>query len=628
MDKVETSRRSFIKGSALATAGIVFGASFVGMSGCTDEAGQPQSDEGVERDVFLHETDVLVVGGGCAGTNAARRASMLGQRTTILDKGKFGHSATSGINWGQVITTAEFTADGGEKALWGAIRDYNGLIDQNWAHAVVQASINGKIATSNEQLGVCLQRNPDGSVKGLESDDVPVNNLAENRVRVAAQYLQRTGCEIYQYFYALDVLVDGDGHVAGVVAIDITTGDPHVFRAKTVIMATGGYAYATGRSSSGPETTGIGQKIFFEHGFEMMNMELFNVDLQGWQPFGTKHEDGSVETTANCGILNGEMYDTIYNGNYELFVVDHFASEEAPEFTTLFAAVPLLSMSEIMAGRGTENNGIYLKQTDIANRQDLSYGEFIYAATGDSTKRIGYEMPEYQETVVNTCSTAGGPVSLTENMETVIPGLYSNLQSCLGWGAMTGHGQGWISGTAAAEAATALEALPQISWDDVQVILDHTYGLLESEPSDPIRSVHIYDDIRSATRNGLMYPTDGTKIQTCIDELKRIQSEDLPKMYCASKSPVFNLDWINALDAEVMLRVMTPAAEAALMREESRPDFVRSDFPVEDNENWLKNIVVTFKDGEYSYEVRDVVDTYYSVDELKEMLPTIDLTPV
>ncbi len=621
-----TSRRDFLKGSALATAGIVFGSSFVGMSGCTSQDTQVQQGQNEAREAILHETDVLVIGGGCAGTNAARRATMLGQRVTLLDKGKFGHSATSGINWGQVITTAEFTNDNGERALWGAIKDYNGMINQDWAKAVVQASIDAKIATSNEQLGVSLQRNPDGTVKGLEKDDVPVHNVAENRVKVAAQYLRRTGAEIYQYMYALDILLDEGGHAAGAVAIDITTGDAHVFRAKTTIMATGGYAYATGRSSSGPETTGIGQKIFFDHGLEMMNMEFFNVDLQGWQPYGIKHEDGSVETAVNCGMTNGEMYDTIYNGNHELFVVNHFASEEAPEFTTLFAAVPLLCMSEIMGGRGTENNGIYLKQDVVAERHDLSYGEFVYAANGEATKRIGYEMPEYQETVVNTCSTAGGPVSLSATMETVIPGLYSNLQSCLGWGAMTGHGQGWLSGGAAAEAAKTMESLPQISWDDVQTILDHAYELLEAAPQDGVRAVNVFDNIRSATRNGLMYPTDGTRIQACIDELYRIKNEELPKMYCGSTSRIFNRDWMNALDVETMLTIMIPAAEAALMREESRPDFVRSDFPKRDDENWFKNIIVTYKDGQYSYEVRDVVDTVYSVAEMKEKLAPIDMS--
>jgi len=212
-------------------------------------------------------------------------------------------------------------------------------------------------------------------------------------------------------------------------------------------------------------------------------------------------------------------------------------------------------------------------------------------------------------------------------METKIPGLYSALQGASTYGSIMSHGQGWITGGAAAEQSKSLDVLPAISWDDVQSILGHAFDLLEAEPNDSMRAIDIYDNIRATANAGLIYPTDATKLQACLDELRRIEKEDLPKMYCASKSRVFNRDWMNALDIESMLRCLIPTTEASLMRTESRPYFVRSDYPVMDNENWLKNIIVTYENGAFNYEVRDIVDTYYSADQLRKMIPPLDLSP-
>ncbi|MGV8083854.1 MAG: FAD-binding protein [Coriobacteriia bacterium] len=624
-----TSRRDFLKGTAAATAGIIFGISAAGASGCSSSS--PSNGDGTtktDRPATVVETDVLIIGGGHAATTAARHATSIGQRVIIVDKGKFGHSATSGINWGQTIVTPEFSPDHGEKGTVGFLLDTNGMMDQNWASAVIQGCIDGMVATSSEQIGAPLQRNPDGIPKGLENPEAVLGLTYENRNRFAAQYVARTGAEIYPHTAMVDILVSDDGHVAGAVGIDFRNGDAYVFRAKTVIMATGSYAYACGNSISGPETTGVGHKIFMQRGLEMMNMEFLIVDLESWQPYGEKHEKG-MEATINAGLLNGDNWDHFYNGDKVQFTAGYF---DSPEYKndegSIFTYVYNKAMIEILSGRGTENGGIYCgDMKGLSDRTDLGWSQFVSTARGEGTSAIGYEMPDYQECVVEVYQTGGTPASQTDKFETEIPGLYSALQGNSTYGSTMSLGQGWVTGGAAAEAAAKIEKLPTIKWSDVQDVLDYAFGFLEAAPEKPMPAIEIYDKIRAATRAGLVYPIDAKGIQACIDELTRIQKEDRPRVYVRSKSKIMNRDWMNALELDEMLMCTLATAKASLMREETRPYFVRSDFPKMDNDKWLKNIIVKYENGEFSLRTKDIVDTIVPAEQLKKIMPPIDFTP-
>lgn len=628
---VEATRRNFITGSGILTAGIVCGASFANERGRAAYAEEGAEDTGVAlgngRPAEIHVTDVLIIGGGHAGTTAARRAMDLGQHVTVIDRGKWGHTATSGMNWGQTIVTPELAKDGGAGGLAGFMLDYNGVLDQTWAKSVMQGMIDGMPATAAEEMGMVLQRNADGTVYGLENEDAVLHLVNENRVRYACQSVSREGAEIWQWMLLLDILHAEDGSVAGVVAIDVRNGNAHVFRAKTVIMATGSYAYAMGNSISGPETTGIGHRILMDHGIEMTNMEMLVIDLESWQPYGCKHEDGTVEATINAGIMNGENWYCFYNANGEQFTAGFFDSPEyEADAGSIFTYCINKAYTELIAGRGTDNGGLYvLMDPSIANSKDLGYSQFVNIAKSRGHKKLGFEMPDYQEAVVEVYQTSGMPAYHSETLETQIPGLFCALQGASTYGSTCSLGAGYVTGDSAAKKAAAMDKLPNVSWDDVQAILDDAYGKLEAEPEDGIRSVTIYNNIRSANRKGMIYPINAEGIQGTIDELKRIQAEELPRMYCASKSRVFNRDWINALEVEAMLRCCIPTAEAALMREESRPYFVRSDFPAMDNENWLKNIIVKYENGEFTYEVRDINEVVFTKEQLAQMMPPVNL---
>jgi succinate dehydrogenase / fumarate reductase flavoprotein subunit len=210
--------------------------------------------------------------------------------------------------------------------------------------------------------------------------------------------------------------------------------------------------------------------------------------------------------------------------------------------------------------------------------------------------------------------------------ETSIPGLYSAMHTLSEMGSVLAWTQGCMSGKNAAIQATGMKEIPVFSDKNVQKILNKAYGLLEATPSHPLRATEIHRRIQRAFYKGLHVIRDERGMQTALDELVRIQKEDLPRLNVPVKSRQFNRDWRNAMEVESMLLCSIGTAYASLYRKETRPFHYRTDYPVMDNDNWMVNVWVTMqKDGTWSVHKTPVVDSVYSVAEMKKMLVPVDL---
>ena len=91
----------------------------------------------------------------------------------------------------------------------------------------------------------------------------------------------------------------------------------------------------------------------------------------------------------------------------------------------------------------------------------------------------------------------------------------------------------------------------------------------------------------------MSYIKNADKIQRAIDGLRHIRETLLPRMHIPSKNLMANYDLVDALDVPDMVNVAELISIAALNRKESRASFYRTDFPVVDNKNWLKNIYLS-----------------------------------
>lgn len=625
----EISRRSFLKGGALLAAGGMASAAFTNHAVAAEvegdvAAGGEQSS--ASRPYATYEYDVVVVGSGLAGLMAARRALSEGRTVAIVDKGQYGHSGASGLNWGHALTTLEYNNDdpdvvGTEAATACVIGD--GMVDQEYAYTIIQAFKDLNPLRTAVQMGCVTEHSKEG--KPVSGNTYGINmspNASQDAgvfPRIIAQQIKRTGAAIHDYTFALDILTAEDGTAAGIAAVDLNTGEAKVFRAKSVVMATGSYVTLCGWNGASAYThgsadnTGDGSAMFLRAGLSMRDMEELCYDNGQYAPAGTR------QCMTGMGVEITDHYRG-FNNNYESFsqpLIDD------PATYMNQGTYMRLEMREIWQGRGTEHGGIW------ASTEGLEDEERYYRSAIWNMKRIfDWDLPEYVELIPQCWETAGRPFVLDPaNSQTEIPGLFYAGAATFVWtgSAITScMGGGWVAGKGAADRA-ASEGLSDVQPEQVASIFDEAYGLLENEAEDGIRARTLMRSVQNGFWDGMYFLRDEEGIQGTIDELTRIQNEDLPRMVVTDKSPQFNIEWKNALETRNMITVGLGSANAALIRRESRGAHCRTDYPKVDNANYMANTKVVMNGEDWNAELVEAGGALMDHDTLVAYVPQVGI---
>lgn len=577
------------------------------------------------RPVQVHECDVLVIGGGIAGMEAALRVVSRGKTAIIVDKGVFGHSGTSGMNWGHTYQSMEFSPDD-DAAIAGTIAVMDmvceGLLNQPYFYNLLKAHKEEKIIQNGLKYGSIPLYNEDGTVlsRNEVNPQFPVTHDQGFWPRMMAQWCQRNGnvTEIIDNTYVVDILLSDDGHAAGAVAIDMVNGIPHVFRSRATIMATGSYCWITGwngmgaESMAGKENTGDGTAILLRHGIPMADMEQYCGDASQWTPAGTRQTMGNFNFDASQTPKN-MIYDKDMISWAEMLGDKH----------------PMINMGGTMRifyglrlhGRTTENGGCYL------DKASAPVSPRYFRRVEERQKALmDYELPQYVEVVPETWDSAGCPRELSETSETVIPGLFFAGAAPGAVGGMTqiaAQSGGWIAANGAVEIASKI-SMPAVDKEQVDRIIERAFHYIEKEPENPIRPNKVMRRIQQTywdRENGPL--KDEKKIKDIIRELTRIKEEDIPRMWTSDRSYHMNCEWRDCFEAENMLYCALGASYAGLIRRETRGFNMRTDYPNLDNSTGLKNTVVKLeKDGTWHSEFAPKYDQIIPSAVVAQMVPT------
>ena len=623
------SRRDFLRGAAGAAFGGALGA-VLGQTGAFAETADraAAAEEKIKmrkQSVHYHESDVLVIGGGIAGMEAALRVTGQGKSAIIVDKGVFGHSGTSGINWGHTYQSMEFSEDddttiGTTLAIMDMVCE--GLLNQPYFYYLLKAQKEEKLIAKALQYGSIPLYNEDGTVLSHNgpTESFPVTHDQGFWPRMMAQWCQRNGnvTEIVDKTYVVDILLDKDGNAAGAVAIDLVDGEPHVFRAKATIMAAGSYCWINGwngmgaESMTGKECTGDGIAMLLRHGVPMADMEQYCGDASQWTPAGTRQ---------TMGNMNFDASQTPYTMVYDKDMVP---------FSELIQDLPLYSVNmgnsaKIMYGlrlhgRATENGGCWVEKAC-----EPGLPRYFRRRSEQEKDLLGYELPDLIEMVPETWDSAGCPRDLSPTSETVIPGMFFAGAGPGGVGGMTqvaAQTGGWLAAGGAIALADE-KTIPAVDREEIDQILDRIYALLENDPSDPISPREVMRKIQQTYWSREMGPMKDEKmILEILDELERIRTEDLPRMKISDKSLRMNPEWRDAFEAENMLYCALGASWAGLTRKETRGYNLRIDYPETDNSYGLANTVVSVDaDGNWSAELAPKFDQIIPSETIAAMVP-------
>jgi succinate dehydrogenase/fumarate reductase flavoprotein subunit len=617
------SRRKFLGGVAGASAALTVSGL---LAGCGDKTAPGTSNvvptvqvtagaDGVTRPFGVYEADVLIIGGGISGLFAAKKAMEEGATVIIVDKGPFGHSGTSGINWGHDMETNEWSSDDGSSTLGANIFLNDGLVDQDYDLSLSQHVHEARPVMTNEMMGLFAERDLEGNSIGQNADAAMTVDHG-CFPRAWAQYARRKGAKIIDRTMVTEILLSDDGQAAGAVGYSQVTGDAFVFRAKSVIMATGSYAWCygwTGNTActiSGPENTGDGQSMFIKLGLEMRDMEQLPFDCVQIYPHSTAYGMG----TLGLSIVNHQY---ALNKNQERYT--QMLDDSAIAGSN--AIFMRLTMKEINEGRGLDNGCVYLDTVDLdkLNR--------YYRRARSRNMRIGYVLPDKAELHWEFWETAARPASTGTTGETGISGLYyagTSTEAYSGCGFFACVGSGYMCGKFASQRALGMDR-PAVNWSKVQDALASIYGTLEAAPANGQRPLAVYHKIQQAMYAGLSPLRDEAGIQGVIDALNQIKEQDMPFLNVPSKSRRYNMEWRQALEIPNMWNCVMGTAQAALIRKETRGTHCRTDFPRMDNANWLVNTIVKQDNGAWTAETRPIVATIVSAADVAAMVPELGL---
>ena len=555
---------------------------------------------------YRHTTDILVIGGGVCGLNAALSARELNQSVIVMDKAfieRSGHIA-GGIDHFLAYMNTGPSWDTREAYLEFTGKSARGVTNLDVVDAVYCDELERAFKRFDEIH--CDLRQPDGTYYRTKSYGQPgpwwINFNGKRMKPLLAKAARQAGCTVLDRVATADLLVH-DGVVCGAAGFDIRSGEFHVVQARAVIVCTGGtnrlYSNPSGMSFNTwmcPADTGDGESMCLRAGAELANTEFLRMTVVP-RSF----------SAAGLNALSG-MGAVLINAKGEAFMERyHPLGMKGPRYKLVQGV-----LNEMREGRGP----VYMDCRAIDPQaqkhliETLSYDKDSFQ---DYFAQMGIDLTTTPMEVDTSEGMQGGPnevcgsgIKINKDCGTNVPGLYAGgnaADQCRSLHmAVT---SGIHAGRMSSMYSTGLSVAPEVDEAQVKAIHDRVYA-----PLDPARRIG-WKEFELALQR-LM--TEGAG--PCRNAHKlTIAKEKLDKLQAASELVGASTphDLLRLHEVHNLLTIGRCTVNAALFREESRFGncHFREDFPEENDERFLGQVVVTAEsDGRIRLELRPTHNQY------------------
>lgn len=571
------------------------------------------------HDITEHSTEVLIIGAGGSGMRAAIEAYDQGMDVTIIGKTLRGKAHTAMAEGGIAAPLGNIDPeDSWQQHAADTMRDGVWVNDYRMAERLAQEA--ASVIKELESYGAIFDRTEKGKIQQRAFGAHTYKRTCHigdrtglEIMNVLTEQLDKREIPIVEEVFVTKLLTEDD-RVVGAMGLDFQDGTFHVFKAKTVIIATGGFGEVYKRTTNPWETTGDGQYMAFDAGAELMDMELVQF-----------HPTGLIYPPSAAGIL---VTESVRGEGGRLFNSggDRFMEEYEPEWMELAPrdVVARAIFDEVHAGRGTEHGGAHL---DISHKDDAYIEKKLPKMVRNLQEIAGVDIRNEPVEVAPTAHyTMGGIYVDAETMESSVENLFAAGEATaqvhganrLGSNSLTDILVfGRLAGKQAAN-AVAERDFPQDAEDitideDVvdQEIMEIT-GILGEEPGeqDPFA---LRDEIGEVMWEEAGIYRDKEGLEDALEKLAQLRErmDDI--------SIPGTLRYNHGVLAYLSLRSMFLCCDAivksALERDESRGAHQRQDHPeLADN---LYNVVCRPENGDVTVDRRD---TPIPDDELLEVL--------
>jgi len=517
--------------------------------------------------------DVLVIGGGGAGLRAAIEAKHAGADVLLVSKSRIGFANNTYIAKASIAASGwGDPRDGGSAHLEDTVRGGRFLNDRELVSVMVEGA-RSEISFLEKCGVVFAKKSGRYSIDQIAGHSFSRHVRGEHRtgsdlMLPLKQYAEKIGVRFADRVF-ITRLFSSNNRIAGASGIS-HDGRFLVFTCASLILATGGFGQAYLHTNNAAGITGDGQVLAFELGIPLKDMEFVQFYPTAAGRLGNRLILSEVLVMAEGAILRNAMGEDI---------LLKYGLEDPMRLTRDKLAQTI--MGELLAGRDV-NGGVVMDLTPISKERLGPLGSLLPSGWHPHRKTL---------VVAPTTHFCMGGIVIDKNAETSLAGLFAA-------GEVTGgiHGANRLGGNALCEVFTfggiagrsAEIRAGELGFVDAPGdMIDHEKARLESRFGGTGENPK---DLRRSLKEIMWFKAGILRDSKGLGEaLEKIMELQFKTTKAAIKK---TSDLIRCLELENMLRLSEVVCRSALLRDESRGSHYRTDYPKEDNERWLQNIVV------------------------------------
>jgi succinate dehydrogenase / fumarate reductase flavoprotein subunit len=555
----------------------------------------------------IHEHDVLVIGAGGAGLRAAIEASALGAKVALICKSLLGKAHTVMAEGGVAAALAHVDPQDDWKTHFQDTMKGGSFLN-HWRMAQLHAQEAPDRVRELEQWGALFDRTPDGRILQRAFGGHKWKRLAHVGDRTGLEMIRtlqdrgvHQGLDVYMECTVTKLFLDG-GRIAGAVGYWRKDGSFVLFRAKAVVLATGGVGKAYKVTSNSWEYTGDGQALAYRAGAELIDMEFVQFHPTGmvWPPGvmgllvteGVRGEGGILRNSKGERFMwkylpearRHEYAETEQEARewLEASVAQRQTQARRPPELSTRDNVSRAIYTEVKEGRGSPHGGAfldisYLPAERVKRKLPSMYHQFLELADVDITKQP-------MEVGPTTHYIMGGVRVEPDTGAATVPGLYAAGEASAGMHGANRLGGNSLSdllvfgrraGEGAARYAKGLTTTPRINDSEVEAeIADLLAPFSRSSGENPY---DVHRALQDTMDKLVGIYRDAADLDRALQSLEELKARAAKTRVEGGRA--FHPGWHMTRDLQNLLVVSEAITRSAKLRRESRGAHSRLDFP-------------------------------------------------
>ena len=567
-------------------------------------------------DYETHEHDVLIIGAGGAGLRAAIEASRTGLKVGLICKSLLGKAHTVMAEGGIAAALANVD-DRDNWRVHFADTMRGGQYVNNWRMAEIHAKEAPDRVRELEAWGAVFDRTPDGRILQRNFGGHRYPRLAHVGDRTGLELIRtlqdhgiHQGIDVHMEHTVVTLLKSGD-RVSGVLAYERERGRFKVYKARAIVLATGGIGRAYKITSNSWEYTGDGHALAYDAGAELIDMEFVQFHPTGmiWPPSvmgilvteGVRGEGGILTNKDGTRFMFGNIPD-----NYQAQTADNPEegwrycqgdkdARRPPELLTRDHVARCI-VKEIKEGRGSPHGGVFL---------DIAWIKEKLPNAGEHIKRklpsMYHQFRQLADIDITTEAMEIGPtthyvmggirVDADTQMTTTVPGLFACGECASGINGANRLGGNSLSdiivfGKRAGEHAAKFaqeHAAGSVDQADVDEAARRALEPFERGVRDGGKAEGPYQvqyDLQEMMQDLVGIVRREDEMQRALDGLGKLWER--ARRVAVHGHREYNPGWHTAIDLHNLLTVSEAVTRSALQRKESRGAHFRDDFEDKD----------------------------------------------